>query len=153
MTKDEALDLALEALDSLQKMASTFADELHDKHPDVIQARVAVTAIKQALAAPVQEPVKFEIGGRYNWKGQPERLIYLGCNFSGNGLWHQFAKVGEPETIWCEVLTEDLASFEATPPAALPAVPDAMTSADIQEHIEYVAGWNDCRQAMLEMMK
>ena len=38
-----------------------------------------------------------------------------------------------------------------TPPA--PAVPDAMTSADIQEHIEYVAGWNDCRQAMLEMMK
>jgi hypothetical protein len=38
-----------------------------------------------------------------------------------------------------------------TPPA--PAVPDALTSADIQEHIEYVAGWNDCRQAMLEMMK
>jgi hypothetical protein len=37
--------------------------------------------------------------------------------------------------------------------AAQPAVPDAMTSADIQEHIEYVAGWNDCRQAMLEMMK
>jgi hypothetical protein len=34
-----------------------------------------------------------------------------------------------------------------------PAVPDAMTSADIQESIEYVAGWNDCRQAMLEMMK
>ena len=40
----------------------------------------------------------------------------------------------------------------AAPPAQ-PAVPDAMTSADIQEHIEYVAGWNDCRQAMLEMMK
>jgi hypothetical protein len=37
--------------------------------------------------------------------------------------------------------------------AVQPAVPDAMTSADIQEHIEYVAGWNDCRQAMLEMMK
>jgi hypothetical protein len=39
------------------------------------------------------------------------------------------------------------------PPAAQPVVPDALTSADIQEHIEYVAGWNDCRQAMLEMMK
>lgn len=36
---------------------------------------------------------------------------------------------------------------------AQPAVPDAMTSADIQESIEYVAGWNECRQAMLEMMK
>jgi hypothetical protein len=33
------------------------------------------------------------------------------------------------------------------------ALPDAMTSADIQEHIEYVAGWNDYRKAMLEMMK
>ena len=40
-----------------------------------------------------------------------------------------------------------------TTPPAQPAVPDAMTSADIQEHIEYVAGWNECRQAMLEMMK
>jgi hypothetical protein len=39
------------------------------------------------------------------------------------------------------------------PPAAQPVIPDAMTSADIQEHIEYVAGWNECRQAMLEMMK
>jgi hypothetical protein len=37
--------------------------------------------------------------------------------------------------------------------AAQPVIPDAMTSADIQEHIEYVAGWNDCRQAMMEMMK
>jgi hypothetical protein len=37
--------------------------------------------------------------------------------------------------------------------AAQPAVPDAMTSADIQEHIEYVAGWNDCRQAMMKGMK
>jgi hypothetical protein len=46
-----------------------------------------------------------------------------------------------------------LRAMLTTPPAAHPAVPDAMTSADIQEHIEYVAGWNDCRQAMLEMMK
>jgi hypothetical protein len=45
-----------------------------------------------------------------------------------------------------------LALKQPTPPAQ-PAVPDAMTSADIQENIEYVAGWNDCRQAMMEMMK
>jgi hypothetical protein len=36
---------------------------------------------------------------------------------------------------------------------AQPAVPDALTSADIQEHIEYVAGWNDCRAEMLKGMK
>jgi hypothetical protein len=46
----------------------------------------------------------------------------------------------------------DPASVYTTPPAQ-PSVPDALTSADIQEHIEYVAGWNDCRQAMMEMMK
>jgi hypothetical protein len=40
-----------------------------------------------------------------------------------------------------------------TTPPAQPSVPDALTSADIEEHIEYVAGWNDCRAAMLEMMK
>jgi hypothetical protein len=37
-----------------------------------------------------------------------------------------------------------------TIPPAQPAVPDALTSADIQEHIEYVAGWNDCRAEMLK---
>jgi hypothetical protein len=42
--------------------------------------------------------------------------------------------------------------YDTTPPAQ-PAVPDAMTSADIQEHIEYVAGWNDCRAEMLKGMK
>jgi hypothetical protein len=41
----------------------------------------------------------------------------------------------------------------AQPAPAQPAVPDALTSADIQEHIEYVAGWNDCRAAMLEILK
>jgi hypothetical protein len=41
----------------------------------------------------------------------------------------------------------------STTPPAQPAVPDALTSADIQENIEYVAGWNECRQAMLEMTK
>jgi hypothetical protein len=42
---------------------------------------------------------------------------------------------------------------EYTTPPAQPSVPDAMTSADIQEHIEYVAGWNDCRAEMLKGMK
>lgn len=57
-----------------------------------------------------------QIGGRYNWKHQPERLVYLGYNWSGNGRWHQFAKVDEPNKVWCEVTTDQLAMFEATPP-------------------------------------
>jgi hypothetical protein len=51
---------------------------------------------------------------------------------------------GEPAPVGTKLYT--------TPPAQ-PAVPDAMTSADIQEHIEYVAGWNDCRAEMLEILK
>jgi hypothetical protein len=56
----------------------------------------------------------FEIGGHYNWKGQHERLIYMGHNFSGNGYWHQFALVDKPNVSWCEVTTEDLKYFEPT---------------------------------------
>ena len=55
-----------------------------------------------------------KIGGRYNWKGQPERLVYLGRNWSGNGFWHQFEKAGEPGVIWCEVLDSDLHMIEET---------------------------------------
>ena len=39
-----------------------------------------------------------------------------------------------------------------TPPAAQPAVPDAIGPNE-DELPAYAAGWNDCRQAMLEMMK
>jgi hypothetical protein len=38
-----------------------------------------------------------------------------------------------------------------TQPAAQPAVPDAIT--DSGENPEYRAGWNECRETMLEMMK
>lgn len=49
-------------------------------------------------------------GGLYNWKGQPERLIYMGKV----GCWHQFALIDRPYTIWCEVLDADLGSIEET---------------------------------------
>ena len=59
---------------------------------------------------------KFNIGGKYNWRGQPERLVYMGLCEPRNGRWHQFAKVDAPEVVWCEVTDEDLSSFEATEP-------------------------------------
>jgi hypothetical protein len=49
-------------------------------------------------------------GGRYNWKNQPERLVYLGKK----GSWHQFAKLGTSD-VWREVLDTDLHMLEATP--------------------------------------
>lgn len=57
---------------------------------------------------------RLRIGGRYNWKNQSERLVYVGRNLSGKGRWHQFEKIGEPGRVWCEVLTEDLHMLEET---------------------------------------
>lgn len=55
-----------------------------------------------------------KIGGYYNWYGQSERLVYLGRNWSGNGYWHQFAKVESPTIVWCEILDSDLHMIEET---------------------------------------
>lgn len=57
---------------------------------------------------------EMKIGEKYNWSGQRESLIYLGYNWSGNGYWHQFAKVETPDVIWCEVLGSDLQMIEKT---------------------------------------
>lgn len=53
-------------------------------------------------------------GAPYNWKNQPDRLIYLGRNWSGNGYWHQFTKIGDPRRVWCEVVDGDLHMLEET---------------------------------------
>lgn len=56
------------------------------------------------------------VGGRYNWKHQSERLVYLGTKtyFGDRRTWHQFAKIESPDVCWCEVLTSDLSMFEET---------------------------------------
>lgn len=54
----------------------------------------------------------FKIGDKCKWKFQSERLIYLGYNWSGNGHWHQFALIDQPDEVWCEVLTKDLERLE-----------------------------------------
>jgi len=51
-----------------------------------------------------------KINGKYNWKSQPERLVYTGKS----GLWHQFSKLGDLDKVWCEVLESDLHMLEET---------------------------------------
>jgi hypothetical protein len=43
--------------------------------------------------------------------------------------------------------------YDTTPPAAQPAVPDAIHHTDLSESLEYIQGWNDCRAEMLKGMK
>ena len=121
--KDEALKLALEAL-LINCGGNTEGI-----------GKEAITAIKQALAAPVQEPIGYLFQHEETGLTMVVDVQQVEWGFEKNNPRHQ--KIGPVYT---------------TPPAQ-PAVPDALTSADIQEHIEYVAGWNDCRQAMMEMMK
>ena len=37
--------------------------------------------------------------------------------------------------------------------AEQPAVPDAIHHTDLGETLEYIQGWNDCRQLMMEMLR
>ena len=55
---------------------------------------------------------KMIIGEEYNFRNQPERLIYIGNNFSGNGHWHQFEKVSERGVVWCEIQPSELHLIE-----------------------------------------
>jgi len=96
-----------------------YADVLsHDRpsfDPALLRAALAASMASQATA----ELPKLLIGGKYNWKGQRERLVYIGRNWSGNGFWHQFEKVSEPGVVWCEVTASDLSHFEESQPATL----------------------------------
>ena len=57
--------------------------------------------------------INLVIGGKYNFRNQPERLVYLGQIYDPTGYWHQFTKVGET-TVWCEIRNSDLHMIEET---------------------------------------
>lgn len=74
--------------------------------------------------------MRLKIGDKYNWINQPERLVYLGYNFSSNGRWHQFAEVAAPEKVWCECLKSDLINIEKTKAAPRKSVADVAKALD-----------------------
>jgi hypothetical protein len=56
-------------------------------------------------------------GEPYNWKGQEERLVYMGAKAYGEfgqDVWHRFALVESPDEVWCEVKDYQLDDFERT---------------------------------------
>ena len=137
--KDEALKLALEVLESERDKYLDWGDE--DGAPEDVYE--AITAIKQALAAqpaPVQEPIYQMQMMDGKWIDQAKQS-------------YEYNKA-HGHTVRIVYTTSPAQEFTcSTGLCHYKAVPDAMTSADIQEHIEYVAGWNDYRAAMMEMMK
>jgi hypothetical protein len=66
----------------------------------------------------------------------------------------QYEKQKRRSDMWVAKYEKDIGPIEyAAPAAAQPAVPDAIHHTDLSETLEYIQGWNECRQAMLEMMK
>ena len=58
--------------------------------------------------------VNMKVGGFYNWRNQPERLVYMGAKRYPDGYWYQFAKTDNPTVCWSEVRANELESFEET---------------------------------------
>jgi hypothetical protein len=128
MTKDEALDLALAALEQYTNVVTSVNDP--NSWETVVDggkpARDAITAIKQALPAPVQEPVawRWKNNGEDKWLNE---YVYL--DRGGPDC---------PEE--CEPLytTPPAAQPAPVPPAWFPAVENILNEYGLQA-IDFVA--------------
>jgi hypothetical protein len=119
----------------------------------------AITAIKQALAAPVQEPVAIlkgidEYGPIVDWH-RHWVTAPIGTKFYTALPAAQPAPV---QPIIGSYLEKDNSQFKFSDYESdgvhhnKPAVPDAFGTRE-GEHPQYIQGWNDCRAEMLKGMK
>lgn len=112
--------LAEQAAELQRKVDAIAAQEREARELEAARAeseRLTRLAEERRVALRQQTVESMKRGGLYNWKGQPDRLIYL-RKFNG---WHQFQKIGDPREVWCEVRDEDLHRLEETPDQALTA--------------------------------
>lgn len=107
-----------DALERLHRWAQAMnpKTQFSGDHPIAI-ARTAL-GLPETIEPPQPSPTNLVVGGKYNWKGQPDRLEFMGVKrYTGDArVWYQFAKVEQPDVVWSEVLGGDLASFEVTKP-------------------------------------
>jgi len=184
MTKDTALDLSLEALEKLKraffKRAST-AEEIEqgcdrgyeDYEAEFVEpALQAITAIKQARSAPVQEPaswMEMVVANLVREGVNKHKARELAEHFYTTLPTAQPSPV-QPVGTYGEIFSamwlllrsgtqRDQQIYEEmkdkplyTTPPAQPAVPDAFGTRE-GEHPQYIQGWNDCRAEMLRGMK
>jgi len=166
MTKDEALDLALEALEkSVATCFDRYAHEQVMSRPEHF-INQAITAIKQARSAPVQEPaswMEMVVANLVREGVNKHKARELAEHFYTTPPAAQPAPV-QPVGTYGEIFSamwlllrsgtqRDQQIYEemkdkplyTTPPAAQPAVPDAIHHTDLSETLEYINGWNDCR--------
>ncbi len=130
MTKDKALKLALEALETELAVDMTNGAEVGEAAELMCEA---ITAIKQALALDKKAENARELGLDYEpYKGISEHMTQ-----ATNGR------------VRIDPVTGDVGI--GTPPTQ-PAVPDAFGTRE-GEHPQYIQGWNDCRAEMLRGMK
>jgi adenylyl- and sulfurtransferase ThiI len=159
--KDEALKLALEALETELAVDMTNGAEVGEAAELMCEA---ITAIKQALAAPVQEPVAWTVKGSVaDWSkdfSKYQTQHYTRPVYTTPPAQPAPVKVWEAEGY--DALMQEMQMVKARNirqhaeierlKAAQPAVPDAFGTRE-GEHPQYIQGWNDCRQAMMEMKK
>ena len=165
-TKDEALKLAREALEAI-----TIKGRVPPTGIAFSKAKAAFAACEQALAAPVQEPAG-------DWRdncavGQEALLRYRAVQ--PEPVAHQYWCASLTRLLLSN--PPQRAHCDCKPPAAQPApvpmahivgeidhtgkvwkpvqpaIPDAIHHTDMSKTLEYIQGWNACRQATLEMMK
>ena len=53
-------------------------------------------------------------GNKYNFKNQPERLVFIGNYGQRDATWYQFGKIENPTKVWSEVHESDLHMLEET---------------------------------------